>query len=226
MKDVLLKDGTQLSVEPLTANDIREILQLQNIVLDSLSEKNFLQPLSEEEFLNILEGNGLIAGVRDDGRLIAFRALLDPGDDPEHLGADTGIPKLLWPAVLYSEITNVHPDYQGNGLQRQLGHSVMETVDTRRYHYICTTVSPFNIASIKDKLELGMHIKALTVKYGSLTRYVMMKDLTKDMPSAHNNWLDVGMEDSETQMRLLQQGWIGVSICQSAGGWMVRYVKS
>ncbi|GKV69473.1 hypothetical protein NCCP2716_19710 [Sporosarcina sp. NCCP-2716] len=225
MKDVLLKNGTRLPVETLAPEDLPEIRQLQETVIGALTEKSFLQPLTDEEYLYILNGNGTIAAVRDGGRLIAFRALLDPGDDPEHLGADTGIPREQWPNVLYSEITNVHPEYQGNGFQRQLGHIVMETVDTDRYQYICTTVSPFNIASIKDKLELGMHIKALTVKYGTLTRYVMMKDLTEDPAVEGDEWQDVGMGDNGMQIRLLKEGWTGVSICQKDGDWMVRYRK-
>ena len=83
-----------------------------------------------------------------------------------------------WPLVLYSEISNVDPDFQGNGLQVLLGKVLMKEVDPQRFRYICTTVAPFNIASLKDKFAHGMQIVALKVKYGDLLRYILMKDLT------------------------------------------------
>ncbi|WP_432352453.1 GNAT family N-acetyltransferase [Sporosarcina sp. A2] len=225
MKDVFLKNGTVLPVVQLTMNDLPEIKQLQTKVIDHLSEKSFLQPLTDEEFVYILEGNGMLVGVHFGGRLIAFRALLDPGDDPEHLGEDAGIPPDQWGAVLYSEITNVDPEFQGNGLQRQLGKIVMDEVDTDRYKFVCTTVAPFNIASIKDKFELGMHIAALNVKYETLTRYIMMKNLVHETCVEDASTFEVDMGDTHQQQELLKQGWIGISIQPCEEGFTVTYRK-
>ncbi|MCM3757603.1 GNAT family N-acetyltransferase [Sporosarcina aquimarina] len=225
MKQVTLKDGTSLPVVKLTKHDLPEITQLQTKVIEHLSEKTFLQPLSEEEFEYILDGNGLLVGVRSDGNLIAFRALMDPGEDPEHLGEDAGIPKEQWSSVLYSEITNVHPDFQGNGLQRQLGKIVMEEVDADRYKYVCATVAPFNIASIKDKFELGMHIAALSVKYETLTRYIMTKKLAADVSVMSDDSIEVEMGDTSKQQKLLKRGWIGTSIHKGDVGFIVLYKK-
>ncbi|WJY27871.1 MULTISPECIES: hypothetical protein [Sporosarcina] len=225
MKTVKLKDGTRLPVELLTINDLPDIKRLQEEVIGGLAEKAFLQPLTDEEFICILEGNGIIAGVRAGARLIAFRALLDPGEDPEHLGRDAGIPSDEWQSVLYSEITNVSPDYQGNGIQLQLGRIVLDTVDTDRFNYLCTTVSPFNIASLKDKLALGMHIASLTVKYGNLTRYVMLKYLAGELELADDDPVDLPMEDTQAQQEILGAGWIGTAIHEEGGTWMVRYHK-
>lgn len=225
MKQVTLEDGTLLPVIKLTKRDLPEIMQLQTKVIEHLSEKTFLQPLTDEEFEYILDGNGLLVGVRAKESLIAFRALMDPGEDPEHLGEDAGIPKEQWSSVLYSEITNVHPDFQGNGLQRQLGKIVMEEVDTNQFKYVCTTVAPFNIASIKDKFELGMHIAALSVKYETLTRYIMMKNLVADVSVANDDTIEVGMGETAKQQKLLGAGWIGTSIHAHDEGFMVTYRK-
>ena len=224
MNQVMLKNGTVLPVEQLTIADLQELKKLQTKVIETLPEKNFLQPLTDEEFIYILSGNGVLIGVKLEEKLIAFRAMLDPGDDPEHLGKDVGVPNSEWSSILYSEITNVDPAFQGNGLQRQLGHIIMETVDAHKYRYICTTVSPYNIASIKDKFGLGLSIRALTVKYKTLIRYVMMKELTHEICVEEDSIL-VSMGATEEQQQLLKTGYIGTRIHASGDDWLVTFNK-
>ena len=225
MKRVMLKDGNTLPVEKLTMDELPEIRELQTKVIAHLPEKDFLQPLTDDEFTYILRGKGLLVGVRSKNRLIAFRALLDPGNDPEHLGEDAGISKEEWSSVLYSEITNVDPDFQGHGLQRQLGQIVMDTVDSNRYRYMCTTVSPYNIASMKDKFALGLYIVALNVKYETLTRYIMMKDLKVDVQVTEEAPIVLSMGATEEQQRVLKDGWIGTRMEQVEDDWIVYYEK-
>lgn len=86
MNQVTLKDGSLLLVEKQTIKELDELKQFQTKAFESLTEKRFLQPLTAEEFIYILNGKDLLLGVRSEGKLIAFRALLDPIDDPEHLG--------------------------------------------------------------------------------------------------------------------------------------------
>ena len=157
----LLKNGNEITIVRLTVDQLDEILTLQRKVIESLSTGSFLQPLTEEEFTYILNGKGLMIGAYYKEQLIAFRAMLEPELDEEHLGKDAGLPRDEWPLVLYSEISNVDPDFQGNGLQVLLGKVLMKEVDQERFRYICTTVAPFNIASLKDKFAHGMQIVAL-----------------------------------------------------------------
>ena len=67
-----------------------DILSVQKEVIETLENRNSLAPLSEEEFRHILLDGGSMVGVFADERLIAFRAMLVPGDDHEHLGHDIG----------------------------------------------------------------------------------------------------------------------------------------
>src|SRR5690606_9485680 len=97
-----------------------------------------------------------------------------------HLGIDAGVPITELSTVIYSEISNVDPHFRGNNLQVLLGEILMQEVDRQRFRYVCTTVAPFNIASLKDKFAHGMEIVALKVKYGDLLRYILMKDLTQN----------------------------------------------
>ncbi|MBO0588551.1 hypothetical protein [Sporosarcina sp. E16_8] len=222
----LLKNGCEITIVRLTAAQLDEILTLQWKVIESLSTGSFLQPLTKEEFSTILNGKGLMIGAYYNEQLIAFRAMLEPELDEEHLGKDAGLPRDEWPLVLYSEISNVDPDFQGNGLQVLLGKVLMKEVDQQQFRYIYTTVAPFNIASLKDKFTHGMQIVALKVKYGDLLRYILMKDLTG--PLKEQDTLDscfVLMADTEQQQQYLYDGWMGTGIEQVDNQWVVRFEK-
>ena len=87
-----LRKTQSMYMKRLYLEDLPIIEQVQNEVIDSLSEKATLQPLSTEEFLFILNERGLLVGAFVEDRLIGFRALLIPEIDDEHLGRDLGLP--------------------------------------------------------------------------------------------------------------------------------------
>lgn len=224
IRQLSLKNGKEVEVHHLTPDHLNEILQLQRMVIDSLASKSILQPLSAEEFLYILNGKGLMIGAYYGKKLIAFRAMLEPELDDEHLGIDAGLPESDLPFVLYSEITNVAPSFQGNNLQVLLGKIIIGEVDREKFRYICTTVAPFNIASIKDKFAHGMKIVSLKKKYGNKLRYILIKDLSKD--DAENNPIEsyyVSMENIEKQQQFLSDGLVGTAIENRNDIWYVQY---
>jgi hypothetical protein len=222
----VLKNGNEIVIRQLSVTHLGEILSLQRKVIATLATKTFLQPLNEEEFLLILNGKGLLFGAYHKNQLIAFRAMLEPKLDEEHLGKDAGIPQSEWPFVLYSEISNVHPDYRGNGLQLLLGELLLEEVEGKHFSYICSTVAPFNIASLKDKFVLGMHIVALKEKYGNLIRYIFMKKLAQTSAEVQvQEKCSIPMANTEEQQQLLQDRWIGVGIEKIDDQWFVHFEK-
>ncbi|WP_301109140.1 GNAT family N-acetyltransferase [Sporosarcina sp.] len=216
----------QTDISFLTEEQLPDIMVLQDKVIAVLEKPEFLQPLTEDEFLNILRGNGMMAGAFVEGRLIAFRAMLDPGDDEEHLGVDAGIPKNELSSVLYSEVSCVDPKFRGNGLQTTLGKWLLERVDTEHYRYICSTVAPLNIPSLKDKFALGLRIGALKIKYGEKLRYILFRDLRAtvqtDQPVASTVVL---MNEIVEQQQLLKEGWIGSKMERRGNNWYAVYVK-
>ncbi len=215
----------QASLILLTEDQLPEILDLQDRVIATLDQPEFLQALTVEEFLYIFHGNGMVVGAYVDNRLIAFRAMLDPGEDDEHLGIDVGVSTGELTSVLYSEITAVDPDFRGHGLQTILGKWLMEHVDHDRYRYICTTVAPMNIPSLKDKFALGLRVKALKVKYENKLRYILFRDLQEPSQARTSQRQSVAMKDTEQQQQLLEEGWIGERIEQQNTEWYVVYIK-
>ncbi len=79
-----------------------------------------------------------------------------------------------------------------------------------KYDYVCCTVAPFNIPSLKDKFAQGMEIAALKEKYGGSMRYVFVKELRRDK---ERDWTDVQsilMSDANGQQALLSEGIVGM----------------
>ena len=207
----------------LTEADLSIIQAVQTDVCAALENPAILQPLSDDELLNILSGNGVMIGVFTAERLIAFRVLLKPQvDEDEHLGADVGAKDFA--RVLYQEISNVHPEFRGHGLQKLMANWIMNEVDLTHYDWICATVMPYNIASLKDKFTQGMYVYALKLKYGGKLRYVFGKDLhsTREFTSAS---IHVSMGDTEKQQQLLEDGFVGVAMEPFNDDWLVEYRK-
>ena len=125
-KKLTLKDGRELTIVQLTKEQLPSILILQEKILTNLATESFLQPLTEEEFLYILRGKGMMIGAYYEDQLIAFRAMLEPEIDADHLGIDAGIQDTRLEQVIYSEISNVDPDFRGNGLQSLLGQLLFQ----------------------------------------------------------------------------------------------------
>ena len=212
-------------IERLNKSHISQLMTLQYEVVDALPDKAILQPLDEEELRFILQGNGIMIGVFVMGKLIAFRALLEPVIDDEHLGYDICLQtEAELKKVLYQEISNVHPDYRGYGLQQTMADVIMQHVDVTKYNVVCATVMPGNIASMKDKFSQGMHVAALKLKYGGKLRYVF----TKQIPEVPHKWVEeqaVSMGNIEVQQKLLKQGFVGISMEKDEEDWLVHYVK-
>ena len=212
------------SVRLLGLADLPLIDSLQQEVCTALADPNILQPLSEDELVNILGGNGLMVGAFTGERLIAFRGLLQPEADEEgHLGLDVGASDLS--RVLYQEISNVHPDFRGFGLQKVLARIVMEQVDVERFDWVCATVMPYNIASLKDKFAQNMYVYALKLKYGGKLRYVFGKLLNGEEPTIEESAVTVSMGDTKVQQQLLKDGYIGISMQAAGYDWIVEYRK-
>jgi hypothetical protein len=225
----LEKNNESYTVRLLDKEHMSQLQGLQELVVDTLVEKKNLQPLTYEELDYILNGSGLMIGAFIGSELVAFRALLIPPIDEEHLGLDVGLGAGELPRVIYQEISIVHPDYRGNRLQQTLAHLIMEELGKldQTFNYAACTVAPFNIPSLKDKLKQGMEIAALKVKYVNQLRYIFIKQLGGESKAGEISEIErVPMGDVEGQQALLDAGWRGISLEEEEDGeYRVVYVK-
>lgn len=216
---------TPFFVIKLTLQHLQQIEELQVEVYEALADQSILQPLSTEEFEYILNGHGMMIGAYVGEELIAFRALLNPPIDEEHLGYDCGIAENEFQRALYQEISNVSPKYRGYGLQKTLATVVMENIDLEKYDYVCSTVKPYNIPSLKDKFSQDLVIKGLKIKYVDKLRYIFYKDLRQEMSPNFTEKQVISMGDTTAQQQLLKQGFLGTSMFEENNDWFVVYEK-
>lgn len=225
IKKEVLRNGQEVTIKNCTVKDIDAFLSLQEEVIASLTNNDFFQSLSREEYSHILNGHGQVIGAFSDQELVAFRALLIPDiDDPEHLGKDAGLDNKALHDVIYSEISSVKPSFRGNRLQKILGEIILGQIDPQQFRYICATVAPFNIASLLDKFSHDLHIVALEEKYGGRLRYIFMKDC-KAEPKEPTESILVQMGEIKEQQALLEKGWYGTSIVEKNKEWFVEYQR-
>lgn len=212
-------------VRKLLLKDLTDILQVQEQVIHHLTDKGVLQPLTKEEFQFILERNGLMIGAFVSEELVAFRALLAPPIDGEHLGRDFGMMESELSKVIYQEISNVLPAYRGNKLQQILATLIMKELNKQEwpYRYVCCTVAPFNIPSLKDKFAQGMEIAALKEKYGGQLRYIFVKELSLVDVSPWQEIQIIEMNDIESQQGFIAKGWRGFKMEEREGKQLVYY---
>jgi len=221
----LKQNNDPFHITLLSREHIEKILSLQDVVVGALEDKSRLQPLSLEEFQYILEGNGMMIGAFIENELIAFRALLVPPIDEEHLGLDIGILENELHRVIYQEISNVHPNCRGNGMQKILAKVIMDELqkEDSKYDYVCCTVAPFNIPSLKDKFAQGMEIAALKEKYGGSMRYVFVKELRGDKERDWTEIKSLPMSDAGGQQALLSEGYRGYEMEKVDGDFVVKF---
>ncbi|UED80635.1 GNAT family N-acetyltransferase [Lysinibacillus sp. CD3-6] len=215
---------TPFYVTKLQMQHLPAIEKLQQEVYEALPDQSILQPLTTEEFEFILQGNGLMIGAYVDKALIGFRALLNPPIENEHLGYDCGIAEDQFHRVLYQEISNVSPHYRGYGLQKTLATIVMNEIDLDSYDYVCSTVKPFNIPSLKDKFSQGLVIKGLKIKYVDKLRYIFYKNLQQEQP-VYTEKKAVLMRDTTLQQQLLKEGYTGTAMYEEQNDWFVVFER-
>ncbi|RRN67209.1 GNAT family N-acetyltransferase [Peribacillus simplex] len=215
----------RFEVRKLVLEDLIDILQVQEQIVQHLNDNGVLQPLTKEEFQYILGGNGLMIGAFVCKELIAFRALLVPPIDEDHLGRDIGLTENELSNVIYQEISNVLPAYRGNKLQQTLATLIMKELNNHGspYRYVCCTVAPFNIPSLKDKFAQGMEIAALKEKYGGQMRYVFVKELSVVDASHWQEIQFIEMKDITAQQEILAKGWRGFKMEEQEGKQLVYY---
>lgn len=181
----------------LTKNDVDDMCLLQDSVYEFLEQKEVLQKLTREEFEKGVE-QGYTAGVFVDGQLVALRTMYLPDvDEEEHLADDVGVPR---ERSIYSEISLVHPNHRGQGLQTKMGEFLIDQVkNSGDFDYIFSTVMPTNLASLKDKFKLGFKIMRTRLKYNGKRRHILYLPLESEL-KADNEMIKVKYDNYDWMM--------------------------
>ncbi|QCT75618.1 GNAT family N-acetyltransferase [Macrococcoides canis] len=186
--------------------DIDDILAVQEKAQQVLTNKEMLVTLSRDEITKNIQDNVLCI-CRIDGKIAAFRSMHIPDED--YLGRYIALQPSEKDKLIYSDITIVHPDNRGNGLQRKLGEWLFDRID-EKYTIIMATVHPDNIASIKDKFHHGMKLVAVDKVYGGKIRYIFAK--VKDEQLLINETYYKTIEDKKGISNMLSKGYSAINL--------------
>ncbi|UOB20335.1 GNAT family N-acetyltransferase [Macrococcus armenti] len=195
-----------MKIKFANCSHLKSIMKLQNLVKENITNKDMLVTLSEDEILENI-GNKVLCICEIEDTIVGFRSMHIPKND--YLSKYIPDTQISTHNIIYSDISIVHPDYRGLGLQKKMGEWLFERIP-EGYTIIMATVHPDNIASIKDKFHHGMHIIAKDFVYGDKVRYIFLK--YRDERRKCGEEIAVHVDDVYKIERLLNEGLIAVDI--------------
>lgn len=203
----------------LTMKDKEEALALHRAMALRANPEIFV-PGSDEEFLRILAGDGVVLGVQDEKRIVCMRTVLFETHDDEVLMEDMKLLPDQMQRMAFVEYCIVHRDYRGNNLQF-LTYYFMEDLLWEDFDYLYTTVSPRNIFSLRNVMDCGFYAFHLKERYGGYMRYLLRKDL-KHSPSVRmKRHMSALLHDYPVQQRIMEDGKVGYRLVRNMSGvWM------
>ena len=204
--------------ERLGEADLPDILALHRLSLSQAAKPGLVKPDQPQFFAEHLDLRGRILGVREAGRLIAYAVLGLPNPGGPNMGEDLGLPAAAFPLVAHLAGAAVQPDARGHGLQLRLTEERIALAQASGRRHVLSTVSPFNYFSWRNLIAHGLLVRRLKTKYGGHLRYVLHRELGAEpaLDRARARLLALG--DAAAQGALLEQGWAGFALAETAGG--------
>lgn len=205
----------------LTTADRHEALKLHRAVARNANPEIFVSG-TDEDFLNILEGRGVVLGIQEGDRIVCMRTVLFETHDEDLLREDMGLLPDQKPRMAFIDYCIVHQDFRGNNLQ-YLTYCHMENLLWDDFDYFCTTVSPRNFYSLSNVLGCGFYAFRLKPCYGGYMRYILRKDL-KHAPSIRTKkHVSALIFDHERQQEFLKNGLVGYRLLHHHSGVWMRF---
>lgn len=178
--DLKRKDGEMIKgeIRELDSSYIEKIMEIQEVILNGLEDKQLYAPTEREEFLEYFNMCGKLIGclTKEDG-LVAMGVYVKKGFEEGNYGYDLDIEGDDLLKVGQIESTIVREDYRGNKLQKIMCEMLEEIGGEDGTTIMTATASPFNEFSVNTFKNLGYKICKEKIKYGGYKRYVLMKEL-------------------------------------------------
>jgi hypothetical protein len=175
-------------------------------------------PGTDEDFLHILDGGGVVLGVQEaSGRIVCMKTMLFRPRDGDVTGEELGLLPRQMERMACIDYCVVHRDYRGNNLQF-LTHFYLENFLWEDYDYLYTTVSPRNVFSLRNVMSCGFYAFQLKERYGGHMRYLLRKDL-KHSPSIRMKRRDsAALRDYSIQQNIMNDGKVGYRLVRHLSG--------
>jgi hypothetical protein len=209
----------------MDGSHLRDIMKLQDIIIQSLADKEIFRTHSPDYFKDHFQMENSIIGTFTNDGLIAYSVLYFPGEREDNFGVDINLPQDELNKVVHLATVAVHPAYRGNSLQSMMQGINLEIARKMDYEHACCMVSPKNRPSLQNMFSHGLIIKALKVKFDWRLRYIMHKSLScPTIIGPEEVWIK--SSDTEGQINLLNRGFLGFGLVELPDGFEVSYARA
>lgn len=167
------------SLKLLDESYIDAMVEIEENIVEDLSNKSFYAKSTKEDFKNIINNynNKVIGLVNNKNELIAMGVYVAFLDFKENYGYDLDVPIENLKYVGNIESTLVRKEYRGNGIQKKICIELERYAKNDEIKILGATVAPDNKFSLNNFLNLGYKIYNRKIKYGSFDRYILKKEL-------------------------------------------------
>ncbi len=210
----------------LDESDLTAVMELQSNLITFMEKKELYVPISEEEMLLLLEGDGEALGLFIDNKMYAACSLLYKVDYGNNMARELNFDDEELARVAQLELSLVDLDLRGHKLQYRMAGILAERVQKRKAtRYLFTTVSPFNYPSIETVTSLGLQIARLSKMYYGWDRYVVYRDFINPVELDTNNPVIILNTSFTEQQDLINNGYRGFSQFRDEDGIKIMYAK-
>jgi hypothetical protein len=167
----------KVNIKKCNTNDVIQLLKLKDIITNNLPNSELFESSSAQDFIKNMEGKNNIFACIVDNVIIAYAIIIFPDYDKENLGYDLGINLNELCLVAHLDTVVVHPKYRGNQLQKYLCNIIEREAYLKGAKYLCATVSPQNVYSLKNFIDSNYDIVIEKIKYNNKSRFILMKKI-------------------------------------------------
>ena len=168
----------EIDIKLCTTRDVKDIFNLQNIVIENFkeNEKGYFLPFKESSYLRIVNdpiNDGEIYGAFLDNKMIAW-IFLSVSNRMKELRSY--IPDIKGKCADIDGVI-VLPEYRGNHLQNILVEHIERRAKELGINNIVAEVTFGNNYSLKNLQSMGYEIKTWYQKDENIKRYILLKRL-------------------------------------------------
>ena len=173
------KSGEQKSLllRRCTVHDIPEILLLQDQVEAALPDRNIFVKTTDIEIRESILLDYCV-GAFDQGNLAGFTLMIYGRVTPRNLGTYFGYGEEQLRGCVTYDTAFVDPCCRGFGLQRLFSSLRNEEAIRCGAREAFATVSPDNLASLKNTLANGFEIVETRIMYTGVVRHILRKTIS------------------------------------------------
>lgn len=163
-----------------------ELMKLQEVAVNEANEVSLgmLRKNTKEMLSSCLKPPHETIGVFSNEKLIGFGILYDPTVDENEslkkeldLKSEKEIASIKDNKIMHIKLVIISPSHRGNHLQYHLNIALEQLAREKGKELLLTTVSPLNVASVKNTFKAGFTYKKTVKKYAGATRLIYAKKL-------------------------------------------------